>query len=165
MDFRIDQTIAAPLAAVERALLDRDFIDSTSVLPKLGAPEVLELNVDGDSARSRVRYRFTAELSHAVTRVIDPKNLTWVDDASWDLRAHHARHRIVPDHYGDRLEASYDVTLSAQDDGTRRVVTGVLKVHVPLVGGKVEHAIVDGLKEHADEEAKLLARWVSHAGS
>ena len=96
-----------------------------------------------------------------MTRVIDPNNLTWIDDASWDLTAHRARHRIVPDHYGDRLQASYDVALTAEDDTTRRVVTGTLKVHVPLVGGKVEHAIVDGLKEHADEEAKLLSTWVA----
>jgi hypothetical protein len=164
MDFRIDQKIAAPLADVERALLDREFIDATSVLPKLGAPEVIQLDVDGDSARARVRYRFTAELSHAVTRVIDPRNLTWVDDSNWDLAAHRARHRIVPDHYGDRLEASYDVALTAQYDTTRRVVTGVLKVHVPLVGGRVEQVIVDGLKEHADGEAKLLASWVSRSG-
>jgi Protein of unknown function (DUF2505) len=164
MEIRIDQRITAPLDAVEAALLDRDFIASTSVLPKLGAPEVVELTRDGDRARSRIRYHFTAPLSAAVTRVVDPNKLSWIDEAAYDLVAHRARHRIVPDNYADRLEASYDMTLTARGDATRRQVAGELKVHIPLVGGRVERAIVDGITEHADEEAKLLSTWISRAG-
>jgi DNA-binding transcriptional regulator YbjK len=159
--FRIDQHIPAPLAAVEAALLDRDFVAATADLPKLGAPELLELQRDGDRAHQRVRYRFTAQLSGAVTRVIDPAKLTWVDDARYDLTSHTSRHRILPDNYADRLQASYDVALEPLGDSTRRLVTGELTVHVPLVGGRVERAIVDGLEEHANAEAELLGRWIA----
>jgi DNA-binding transcriptional regulator YbjK len=159
--FRIDQHIPAPLAAVEAALLDRDFVAATADLPKLGAPELLELQRDGDRAHQRVRYRFTAQLSGAVTRVIDPAKLTWVDDARYDLTSHTSRHRILPDNYADRLQASYDVALESLGDSTRRLVTGELTVHVPLVGGRVERAIVDGLEEHANAEAELLGRWIA----
>jgi DNA-binding transcriptional regulator YbjK len=159
--FRIDQHIPAPLAAVEAALLDRDFVAATADLPKLGAPELLELRRDGDRAHQRVRYRFTAQLSGAVTRVIDPAKLTWVDDARYDLTSHTSRHRILPDNYADRLQASYDVALESLGDSTRRLVTGELTVHVPLVGGRVERAIVDGLEEHANAEAELLGRWIA----
>jgi len=162
--FRIDQHIPAPLAAVEAALLDRDFIAATAELPKLGAPEVLEISRDGDRAHQRVRYRFTAQLSGAVTRVVDPGKLTWVDDARYDLTTHTSRHRILPDNYADRLQASYDVTLEPLGDSTRRLVTGELTVHVPLVGGRVERAIVDGLEEHAEAEATLLGRWIAERG-
>jgi hypothetical protein len=159
--FRIEQHIPAPLASVEAALLDRDFIAASAQLPKLGAPEVLENERDGDRAHQRVRYRFTAELSGAVTRVIDPGKLTWVDEANYDLSSHTSRHRILPDNYADRLQASYDVSLEPLGDSTRRVATGELKVRVPLVGGRVERAIVSGLEEHAAAEAELLGRWVS----
>jgi hypothetical protein len=162
--FRIDQHIPAPLAAVEATLLDRDFIAATAELPKLGSPEVLENARDGDRAHQRIRYRFTAQLSGAVTRVVDPGKLTWVDDARYDLTAHTSRHRIVPDNYGDRLQASYDVSLESLGDSTHRLVTGELTVHVPLVGGRVERAIVDGLEEHADAEAELLGRWIAERG-
>jgi Protein of unknown function (DUF2505) len=161
MKFRIEQHIPAPLAAVEGALLDRDFVAATSDLPKLGAPELLELQQDGDRAHQRIRYRFTAQLSGAVTRVVDPDKLTWVDDARYDLTSHTSRHRILPDNYADRLKASYDVALEATGDSTRRLVTGELTVHVPLVGGRVERAIVDGLEEHANAEAELLGRWIA----
>ena len=160
MKFRIEQRIPAPLAAVEAALLDRDFVAASADLPKLGAPELLELQRDGDRAHQRIRYRFTAQLSGAVTRVIDPDKLTWVDDARYDLTSHTSRHRILPDNYADRLQATYDVALEPLGDSTRRLVTGELTVHVPLVGGRVERAIVDGLEEHANAEAELLGRWI-----
>ena len=161
MKFRIEQRIPAPLAAVEAALLDRDFVAASADLPKLGAPELLELQRDGDRAHQRIRYRFTAQLSGAVTRVIDPDKLTWVDDARYDLTSHTSRHRILPDNYADRLQATYDVALEPLGDSTRRLVTGELAVHVPLVGGRVERAIVDGLEEHANAEAELLGRWIA----
>lgn len=161
MKFRFDQLIPARLAAVEAALLDREFVAATADLPKLGAPQVLELSRDGDRARQRIRYRFTAPLSGAVTRVVDPGKLTWVDDARYDLTTHASRHRIMPDNYADRLQAGYDVALEPLGDSTRRLVTGELTVHVPLVGGRVERVIVDGLEEHATAEAELLGRWIA----
>jgi DNA-binding transcriptional regulator YbjK len=159
--FRIEQRIPAPLADVEAALLDRDFVAATADLPKLGAPELLEQRRDGDRAHQRIRYRFTAQLSSAVTRVVDPDKLTWVDDATFDLTSHTSRHRILSDNYADRLQASYDVALEPLGDSTRRVASGELTVHVPLVGGRVERAIVDGLEEHATAEAELLGRWIA----
>jgi len=162
--FRIEQRILAPLAAVEAALLDREFVAATTGLPKLGAPELLDQKRNGDRAHQRIRYRFTAELSSAVTRVVDPAKLTWIDDARYDLVSHTSHHRIVPDNYADRLQATYDVTLEPLGDSTRRVVDGELKVRVQLVGGRVERVIVDGIEEHAGAEAELLGRWIKGRG-
>ena len=114
MNFRIEQRIPAPLAAVEAALLDRDFVAATADLPKLGAPELLENERDGDRAHQRIRYRFTAPLSGAVTHVVDPAKLTWVDDATYDLASHTSRHRILPDNYADRLQAALHSELEAR---------------------------------------------------
>lgn len=146
---------------MEAALLDREFVAATAELPKLSAPQVLEQEREDDRVHQRVRYRFTAELSPAVTRVIDPAKLTWIDDVRYDLTSHTSRHRILPDHYHDRLQASYDVALEALGGSTRRIATGELVVRVPLVGGRVERAIVSGLEEHAAAEAELLGHWVS----
>ncbi len=161
MQFRIDQQIAARLADVEAALLDAEFVAATATLPQLGKPEVLEQQRDGDHVLQRVRYHFVGQLSSAVTRVVDPDRLSWVDEARYDLATHTQQHRIAPDHYGDRLEASYDVTLTGAGEHTRRLATGELKVHVPLVGGRVERAIVGGITEHADAEAELLGTWIA----
>jgi hypothetical protein len=164
VNFRIEQRVAASPAAIDEALVDADFIAATAELPKVGGAELLEQQRDGTRVRQRIRYRFTGELSSAVTAVVDRHRLTWVDEADYDLAAHRSEHRIVPDHYGNRLQASYSSRLEADGDGaTRRIAEGTVKVRMALVGGRVERAIVSGLEEHADAEAALLARWLTRA--
>ncbi len=141
---------------------DPRFIAATAGLPKIGGAELLDQRRDGDRVRQRVRYRFTGELSSAVTAVVDRDRLTWVDESDHDLVDHRSEHRIVPDHYSKRLEASYSVRLAPEGDATtRRTAEGTVKVRMALVGGRVERAIVSGLEEHARAEGALLERWLA----
>ena len=48
--------------------------------------------------------------------------------------------------------------------GTERTVKGELRVKVPLVGSKVERAIVDGLREIATAQQRLVEDWLAGAG-
>jgi hypothetical protein len=161
VDFSIEVLLAHPPAAVQDALLDTDFIHTTADLPKLGGAEVLECARDGSTARLRVRYKFTAPLSRAVTSVIDPDNLTWVDDATYDLAACRSEHVLLPDHYADRLDAHYASALTPNGAGTRWTLRGSLDVHAALVGGKVANVIVEGLHEAATAEGVLLDEWLA----
>jgi len=160
MDFVIEQQLPGTPDAVEHVLLDAAFVAARTTLPNLGDPELLESSIDGSRARQRTRFRFTGELSSAVTAVIDADKLTWVDDATYDLETHTAEHRVLPDHYADRLHCSYRATIAADVRGSRRALDGALKVKMLLVGGKVEGAIVSGLREYAAAEAELLADWL-----
>ena len=112
----------------------------------------------------RVRYRFAGELSSAVTAVLDPARLTWVEESSLDRTSHRGHHRVVPDHYGARLRCSYTSHLERHDAGTQRVVDGELTVRFPLVAAKVERAIVSGLLDHAEQEAAMVDRWLQERG-
>ena len=161
MDFEIEQRINGSPDAVLALLLDEQVLTARAQLPKLGGSEVLELTRDDTRAHLRVRMRFTAELSPAVTAVVDPAKLSWVDDAEFDLGARAARHEIQPDHYADRLVATYRDVLEPDDGATRRLLTGSLKVHALLVGGRVESAIVAGLREYAAAEAELLHQMLA----
>jgi hypothetical protein len=125
-------------------------------LPKLGSAEVLSQSRTGDVVVQQVRYLFRAELSGAVTKVVDPDRLTWVEDSTVDLRAHATRCEIRPDAYANLLAGRYDASIEPDGRGARRVITGTIKVKVPLVGGKVERAIVSGLQENAAAQATLL---------
>jgi hypothetical protein len=161
VDFTIEVSLAHPPGAAQDALLDPEFIHSTADLPKLGGAEVLECTRSEHTARVRVRYKFTAPLSRAVTSVIDPDNLTWVDDATFDLAACSSEHVLVPDHYADRLDAHYTSALTPDGSGAHWTLQGSLDVHAPLVGGKVAHVIVDGLREAATAEGVLLDEWLA----
>jgi hypothetical protein len=165
MDFTIEVPLAHPPAAAQDALLDPEFIRTTANLPKVGGAELLECTRDEHTARLRVRYKFNAPLSRAVTAVIDPDNLTWVDDATVDLAAFRSEHQLLPDHYADRLEAHYTTVLTPDGDGARWTLRGALDVHAALVGGKVAHVIVDGLREAALAKGVLLDEWLSGSRS
>jgi len=161
MDFSIAVPVAHPPAAVQTAFLGPGFLAVTGTLPKIGGAEVVELTRDDTSARLRIRYRFTAPLNRAVTRVIDPEKLTWIDDGTFDLVAMRSDHVMQPDNYADRLESSYTSTVTADGAGSVWTITGSLVVHAALVGGKVAGVIVDGLKEHAAAQGTALDDWLA----
>lgn len=156
MDFEIVQTLAASPDRVDDALIDPAFLVRMAELPKLGSAEVLSQSRTDDVVVQQVRYLFRAELSGAVTKVVDPDRLTWVEDSTVDLRAHATRCEIRPDAYANLLAGRYDAHIEPNGHGARRVITGTVKVKVPLVGGRVERAIVSGLQENAAAQATLL---------
>jgi len=160
MDFSLTQDIPAPIDTVDAALIDPDFLARMAELPKLGSATVLSQERAGEVMYQQVRYLFQAELSSAVTRVVDPAKLTWVEDSTCDLAAHRTSCVIRPDNYADRLSGSYEAQLEPHDGGTRRILTGRIKVKFPLVGGKVEKAIVSGLSENADAQTTILAEYL-----
>ncbi len=166
MNFEIEQRVPASPAAVAEALVDEDFIAATVDLPKVGGAQLLDQQRDGTRVYQRIRYRFTGELASAVKKVVDPERLTWVEESDHDLATHRSEHTIVPDHYADRLQASYRARLDEDggSDHTRRVVSGAVKVRMLLVGGRVEKAIISGLEEYAAAEAQLLTRWLAGGG-
>lgn len=160
MEFTIEQHLDGTTAKIAALYVDADFLASIDD-PHLAHPEMLDQQRNGSVVTQRIRYHFTAELSSAVRRVIDPDRLSWVEESTHDLHGHTTTAHIVPDHYADRLEGSYEVAISNAGKGTRRVTTGVLSVHMHFVGGKVEHVIVSGLRDHAELETAAVAQWLA----
>ena len=166
MHFRIVQHFDVPLVSVETALCDPLFIARMAELPRLGRPELIGHAVTGHNVHLQVRYAFAGELSSSVRAVVDPQQLTWIEDSTTDLSTHRAVFRILPDHYASLLRC--EGTFELADEGPHacvRVAEGEIKVSVPLVGGKVERAIVSGLEEHAEAEADLVEQWRASGAS
>lgn len=160
MDFTVIQAFAPSTDAVARAYASPELYEHLVGLPKLGAPEVIDCRDDNDLVHLQVRYRFVGELSPAVTAVVDPRRLSWVEHSTHDVAAHTVRYRLVPDHYADRLQSSGSCSIEPQSDGSVRTVTGRLKVRALVVGGAVERAIVSGLREHLAAEVAVVERFV-----
>ena len=161
MRFELRQAYAQPPGAVDAAYADPALYPTLVGLPKLGDIEVLEHEADDARARLAIRFAFTGELPPAVTAVVDPRRLTWVQQSVHDLERGVTTFRLVPDHYPDRLSASGSATVTAAGDGSRRVVAGELKVRAPLVAGRVEQAIVSGLDEYLQAEAPTVDRYLA----
>lgn len=168
MRFLIEQRFPGALVEVEEAFTDPAYLARLAALPKLGEPELLDRAEDGDQVLMSVRYRFVGEVSGAVRAVVDPARLGWIEESTLDRRTHVTTWTIVPDHYGGLLRCSGTYTL-LEDSGTLledsgsviRRAEGEIRVSVPLVGGKVERAIVSGLEEHAEAEEAVMAAFLA----
>lgn len=161
MRFALDQDLPGTVEEVLDVLADPGFVPELGALPKVGPPELLEHRVGDGTLHERVRYRFTGALSPAVTRVLDPSRLVWVQETTYDLEGGTASFRILPEHYANRLRCSGRYRFTARPDGCRRSIEGDLTVSYPLVGRAVERAILSGLEEHLGAEADLIARWLA----
>jgi hypothetical protein len=156
MDFTVTQRYSDSADAVARAYASDDLYRSLSGLPKLGRPDVLDRIDDGDVVRLQIRYRFVGDLSPAVTAVVDPAKLTWVEHSTHDLVRRSVTYRLAPDHYPDRLQSSGTCSVVPDGSGAVRTVKGRLKVRALVVGGAVERAIVSGLREYLEAEAAAV---------
>lgn len=156
MRFDVEQRFPADPAAVLAAYTTPAMYESLPRFGRITLLEVVDHATDGSTVDIALRYRFSAPLPSAATAVIDPDKLTWVQRTRFDLAARNDETRLDPDHYADKMEASTASEFEADGAGTLRRVRGELKVHVPLVGSRVERVIVDGLREHLGEEARLL---------
>jgi hypothetical protein len=162
--FQIEQRFEAPLDEVLDALSDPDYLHTMGELPDMGAPEVRrqDRSADGRSVAQELVFQFQGRLPGAVTRVIDPKKLSWVEHADIDLTNARARFRMVPVHYPRFFTCAGTWSLqSGSAAATTRRIEGDLKVNspVPFVGGQVEKAIVSGLRDRLAHEPAVFARW------
>jgi hypothetical protein len=158
--FELEQRFSAPVAAVAAVYADPRLLELLNRVQTLCQTELLERVEDESSIRQRVRFSFRGAISPAVTAVVDPNRLTWVEESTLDRRTHHRRFRIIPDHYPDRLRSSGTVDLEDLGSATRRVTRGDLEVHVPFFGGKVAEAIVSELCEFSAAEAAAVQQWL-----
>lgn len=161
MKFEITQGLTARVTDVDNALVDPAFLVRMAELPKLGSADVLDQRRDGDVVHQDVRFLFRAELSRAVTRVVDPALMTWIERSVCDLTRHETTCEIIPDHYRGLLTGRYRSAIAEQRTGSLRTISGELKVKMPLVGGKVEGAIIGGLKENAAAQVGLLDAFIA----
>ena len=163
MRFRLEQRIPADPDAVQAAVLQPGYFDQLATLPKLGNPQLLSQDHSDDCVVQRVRYAFVGELSGSVRKVVDPDRLTWVEESEVELSARTTRFKIDPDHYGSMLTASGVIqVIEDGEGGSVRTASGELTVRVPLVGSKVERAIVSGLEEHSAAEEAALRAWLAN---
>ncbi len=156
--FALDVAYAVDPDRLARAYADPALYAAFAGLPRADQPEVVDHRVDGDVVELRVRWRFSAPLSSAARRVIDPDKLSWVEASTHDLATRSVTFRMLPDHYADRFSCSgsYRFEPARSGGGAVRRITGDLRVKAPLVGRAVEAAIVSGLEDQLRSEVAVV---------
>ncbi len=159
MDFSFDHHFEAPFDDIAEALLDEDYQRSLDGIGPLKKREVLEQVAKGGKVVRRTRCVLGTDLG-AAKRFLGDAEPAWVEEATW----HPSRGRwewvIHPEVAADLLSSAGSIELHEDGDGTLRRVIGVVKVKVPLYGGRVENVIVKNLEQAYADEATRLAKWL-----
>ena len=157
MRFDAEQRFEVEVEHLLALFTDPDFYAPLVGLPKISSPELIDHRVAGGHVLISYRQRYTGDLPSAAQAMIDAHKISWIEELDFDLSASAADTRLKPDHYADRFSCSGRYTFSPLGPGrSARRLDGDLRVRVPLVGGRVENALVSGLKEHADAERDLI---------
>lgn len=161
VEFDFVQDFAAAPRDVVDTFVDPDFWGALDGLSATSVPEVLDIRRHGDLVTVELRYRLIVALPREAARFIDTSNVSWVEVSDWNLRTATSQTRFVPDQAGRLLVASAVTSLTPFGDGTRRSISGDLRVRIPLLGSKVERAIIGGVGDHLEEQVPAVDRFVN----
>lgn len=161
MRFEISHTFEAAPAAIGELMVDPDFQATLSDIGDLHDRHVLDRTEGPDGSIVRnVRCILALHISGMAKSMLGDSDPAWVQEEHWDASLTHCDWVIHPEVAAELLSASGTIDISGSDDKATRVVTGEVKVRVPLYGGKVEGWIVDGVTRAYDEEAERVAAWL-----
>ncbi len=155
--FAFEQRWTAAVDDVVDVYLDEGFWSGLSGLTTTSPPKVLGVERSGDRAVVSLHWVLSVDLPKEAARFIDPDDVAWTEETTWDLAARSATVAFRPDQAAGLLRASATAVLHQDGADAVRTIRGELKVRIPLVGHKVEPVIVDGIGEHLDEEADAVA--------
>jgi hypothetical protein len=161
VDFAFEHWFEAPPKDVAEAILDLKYQDTLGDIEVLAGREVLEQEEQPDGTiKRRVRCILGVDLG-AARRFIGDADPAWIEEAVWDPEQHRWEWKILPEVAKDLLTASGYIEIDGSEDEAVRIVSGNVKVKVPVYGGRVEAVIVRGLESAYAEEAERLTEWLA----
>ena len=155
--FEFEQRWPAPADDVMGVYLDTDFWSGLAEMATTAPPQVLGIERGERVATVRLRWVLAVELPPDAARFLDPGQVSWVEQTTWDLPSRRAEVAFLPDRASGLLRATATAALRTEGDHTVRRVDGDLSVRIPLVGRRVERAIVDGVVRHLTDESAAVA--------
>lgn len=161
MRFSIEQHFSSEPKRVIRAYTNPTLYPSLTGLTRVATPKVISYTTDQDKTDLLLQMRLIAAVSTAARAIIDPDQLSWLQQEKYDLASETAAVVFHPDNYSDRFSCSGTYRFcQGSNGGTKRVIDGDIRVRVPLVGREVERAIVSGLRDHFAQEQPLVETWM-----
>lgn len=154
--FTEEQKWSATTQDVLEVYLDPSFWAGLTDLSATSSPEVLDIKRDSRTAVVRLHYVLSVELPKEASRFINPNDVAWVEETTWSLSDMSAEVRFLADQASQLMKASASAGLAQQGPDAVRSIRGDVKVHIPLLGSRVEKVIVQGVQDHLKEEAAAV---------
>lgn len=123
--------------------------------------ETLEDRMEGEVRVLVSRTTPDRELPVAVAKVIGANKLIYTQTTRFDRAASRLSWEVQPNVMADKVTAKGLFEVRPTDEGCERSVAGEIEVRVPLIGRRVEKAIVEDVSRNYDEAAKASLRWLA----
>jgi hypothetical protein len=160
VDFEFEHRFPFARDVVAETLLNLDFQESLDGLGPLAERKVISQTARGSRVVRRTRCVLGIELPAAARRFVGTGPAAWIEEAAWDPGAMAWDWIIHPETGGDLLRSKGRIELIDRKPATIRRVLGMVRVGVPILGGRVETRIVRALGDAYAEEGHRLATWI-----
>lgn len=156
MKFTLEQRFRMSPEEVLAMLTDESFWNGVDGLTTMSTPRVLDIIRRGDHITTRLGYDLVVDLPGEAARFINTSAVSWVEVTEWHVPSSTSHTTFVPDQAARLLVASVETSLHPDGPGTRRDVSGEVRVRIPLLGSKVESAIVGGVEQYLAELSEAV---------
>ena len=135
-------------------------------VPSLVEMEVLEVREEGTKIHRRVRYRPAPLIKKIGPKTVEPHWMEWVEESEGTRSPLVLEYRNIPrvDSVAKLLRNSGTMEIRKDGAGTRRIISGELRVRFPLLGRIAEKVIYGQAKGLLDEEAAAMRTILAAGG-
>jgi hypothetical protein len=127
-----------------------------------GTSVVRELIDEHDEGPIKVQqYRFTPakQLPGPIARLAGSEKFTYEQTNRFDPATGVMQWKVVPSLMPDKITAEGTFQLREVPEGCERTVEGKIEVRVPLVGGRIEAAIISDVETGYEGAAEITRQW------
>lgn len=122
--------------------------------------DVLEEKTEGDVVVRRLRFTPARELPRAVASILGSTRLTYEQENRWDRPASALHWRVIPSFLPGKFDAAGKFEIRPTATGCEQVISGEVKVNVPLLGGQIEKTICGEIEGSYEKTAVAARRWL-----
>lgn len=115
----------------------------------------LEVREEGDIEVRTIESVSKKELPGFMASALGAKHLTYTQTNRLDRKANRLQWKVVPMALADKVTAEGTTVVTEQDGRSVREIEGEITVRIPLIGGRIEKAILQEVERSYDRAAKL----------
>jgi hypothetical protein len=155
MDFRITHRFPGSAQAWWGACKHPDFEAVIAHASDVTMTLVSDETVEG-VRRQRVRVVPRKELPALVQKAVGASRFSYVQETEERVGETSLRWKVLPEVLADKIRCAGTLRLTDVPGGCERTVEGSMEVRVTLVGGTIEKAVFDELRQGDDRSAVAL---------
>ncbi len=128
-----------------------------------GAGLVRSLTTERTEGTTRfLKYRYTPDktLPAAVAKVLGTDKLVYDQELTFDGATQHLRWKVIPLIMPEKIASEGTFSVVASPGGCTRTVDGVIEVRIPLIGGRIEAAILQEVEASYASAAAITRAFV-----